>query len=244
MSGGSKFDGDKIRLELLSSTWLEGVGKVLTFGAKKYTKVQGCDCVESVKGLLTLEDCVGITTINILNEQIQNIESASPSMRGIGLRNIASIFRNIMLGELETKLQSVTASQGRKSIEFWIKAVNSALRQSESVSTTTTQAAGLEAASVLRAMLGLDGLKNQNGSTEHLNTCASLKPISGAHNWRKGIEITRLIGAALRHLFAFLRGEDNDPESGLSHIAHCSCCLMFISEIHRTKPELDDRVKE
>ena len=36
----------------------------------------------------------------------------------------------------------------------------------------------------------------------------------GAHNWRGGIGIGRLIGAALRHTFAFMRGEDTDPESG------------------------------
>jgi hypothetical protein len=64
------------------------------------------------------------------------------------------------------------------------------------------------------------------------------------NNWRKGIALTRLVGACLRHVFAFLRGEDNDPESGLGHLYHASCCLQFASEIHRTKPELDDRVKE
>jgi hypothetical protein len=37
----------------------------------------------------------------------------------------------------------------------------------------------------------------------------------GEHNWRKGISQSRLIGAALRHTFAFLRGEDKDAESGL-----------------------------
>lgn len=64
-----------------------------------------------------------------------------------------------------------------------------------------------------------------------------------AHNWRKGIKISRLIGAALRHLYQFNSGEDKDPESGLSHLHHASCCLMFASEIMETKPEFDDRYK-
>lgn len=64
-----------------------------------------------------------------------------------------------------------------------------------------------------------------------------------AHNWRKGIAISRLIGASLRHILAFLRGEDNDPESGLPHLSHASCCLMFASELMVTHPELDDRYK-
>jgi hypothetical protein len=51
-----------------------------------------------------------------------------------------------------------------------------------------------------------------------------------AHNWRKGIVISRLIAAALRHLFALLRGETYDPETGLQHAAHAMCCCMFIIE--------------
>ena len=50
-----------------------------------------------------------------------------------------------------------------------------------------------------------------------------------AHNWRGGLSYTRLLGAALRHTFAILRGEDNDPESGLPHVDHLGCCWMFLS---------------
>lgn len=64
-----------------------------------------------------------------------------------------------------------------------------------------------------------------------------------AHNWRKGIQISRLLGATLRHVVAFLGGEDRDKESGLSHLYHASCCLMFASELHETRPDLDDRYK-
>lgn len=63
------------------------------------------------------------------------------------------------------------------------------------------------------------------------------------HNWRKGISKGRLIAAALRHLFAYLRSEDRDPESGLSHVAHAMCCCMFLLGLEH-KPELDDRYKE
>lgn len=64
-----------------------------------------------------------------------------------------------------------------------------------------------------------------------------------AHNWRKGIERSRLIGAALRHTIAYLGGEDRDPETGLLHLYHASCCLMFAAELHETRPDLDDRYK-
>ena len=60
----------------------------------------------------------------------------------------------------------------------------------------------------------------------------------GAHNWRGGIGIGRLIGAALRHTFAFMRGEDTDPESGLPHLAHAMCSIMFAMWTVRHHPGL------
>lgn len=62
-----------------------------------------------------------------------------------------------------------------------------------------------------------------------------------ADNWRKGLSQRRLIGAAFRHLTAYNGGEDLDPETGVSHLLHASCCLMFAFELKELKPELDDR---
>lgn len=62
-----------------------------------------------------------------------------------------------------------------------------------------------------------------------------------AKNWTKGIEYTRLIGSALRHIFSYMGGEDLDPESGLPHPAHAMCCLMFLLGMTQLHPELDDR---
>lgn len=64
----------------------------------------------------------------------------------------------------------------------------------------------------------------------------------GSHNWRSGIAYSRLIAAALRHLFAFLRGEDFDPESGLHHVAHAMCNCMFLLAFAMRR-DLDDRWK-
>jgi hypothetical protein len=64
-----------------------------------------------------------------------------------------------------------------------------------------------------------------------------------AHNWRGGISQDRLMSALLRHVHAFLDGEDNDPESGLPHLAHAGCCLMFALNMHLTRPDMDDRHK-
>lgn len=65
-----------------------------------------------------------------------------------------------------------------------------------------------------------------------------------AHNWRGGISYSRLLGAMMRHLFAILRGEDVDPESGLPHVDHLGCCWMFLSNMMKTRQDLDDRYKK
>jgi Domain of unknown function (DUF5664) len=64
------------------------------------------------------------------------------------------------------------------------------------------------------------------------------------NNWREGIAVSRLIAATYRHLGAINRGEDLDPESGLPHVYHASCCLMFLSNMIATRPDLDDRWKD
>jgi hypothetical protein len=49
-------------------------------------------------------------------------------------------------------------------------------------------------------------------------------------NWKK-VRHGRLryFGAILRHLYAWKTGETNDPETGLPHLAHAACCLMFLT---------------
>lgn len=50
----------------------------------------------------------------------------------------------------------------------------------------------------------------------------------GAHNWRKGMKWSRLFNSTLRHLFAWWCGEETDPESGESHLAHVVINVMFL----------------
>ena len=48
------------------------------------------------------------------------------------------------------------------------------------------------------------------------------------HNWRGGIEWSRLLASALRHLTAWNAGEDIDPESGFNHLAHAECDIAML----------------
>lgn len=61
-----------------------------------------------------------------------------------------------------------------------------------------------------------------------------------AHNWRGGLSYSRLIAALLRHTFAILRGERIDPESNLPHVDHVGCCWMFLSNMMKTRLDMDD----
>jgi hypothetical protein len=48
-------------------------------------------------------------------------------------------------------------------------------------------------------------------------------------NWMAVPEAkVRYYDAAHRHIEAWWASEDNDPESGKSHLAHAMCCLAFI----------------
>lgn len=61
-------------------------------------------------------------------------------------------------------------------------------------------------------------------------------------NWHKGHSINSLCDSLMRHLVAFMSGEDDDPESGESHVGHILCNAMFINYNLKHKKELDDRI--
>lgn len=63
----------------------------------------------------------------------------------------------------------------------------------------------------------------------------------GDNNWRGGMRWGRPYAAALRHLYDWWRGEDMDPETGLSHLAHAVCNLAFLIEYQRLGVGEDDR---
>lgn len=65
----------------------------------------------------------------------------------------------------------------------------------------------------------------------------------GTYNWCSGTRWGRLYRALLSHAWAWWRGEDLDPESGRSHLAHCICCLLFLMEYQRNKWGEDDRFR-
>ncbi len=61
-------------------------------------------------------------------------------------------------------------------------------------------------------------------------------------NWRKSkVRATVYISAARRHLAQWLDGNNDDSESGVSHLAHARACLGILLDAQATGNLVDDR---
>lgn len=64
----------------------------------------------------------------------------------------------------------------------------------------------------------------------------------GPYNWRsKSVRYMVYANAALRHLLAWIGGEDLDPESGEPHWAHMVACGLIVLDAMSVKNGIDDR---
>ena len=63
----------------------------------------------------------------------------------------------------------------------------------------------------------------------------------GERNWEAGMDWGRPFAALQRHMWAWWGGEDCDPETGRSHLAHASCCLAFLTAYEVRGSGNDDR---
>lgn len=67
----------------------------------------------------------------------------------------------------------------------------------------------------------------------------------GPFNWReKNIEALTYYSAALRHLFAWFDGQDNDPDSGNPHLAHAIASLAILVDVIENFGVIDNRPSE
>ena len=64
------------------------------------------------------------------------------------------------------------------------------------------------------------------------------------NNYRKGLEVSRNLSCALRHIRDYLSGVDVDAESGLSPLAHALCRVAFVLQNIADGVEIDDRYKK
>ncbi len=60
-------------------------------------------------------------------------------------------------------------------------------------------------------------------------------------NWEAGMDWSRVFAALQRHSWAWWSGEDKDPETGKSHLAHLACCVAFLLAYEERGIGNDDR---
>ena len=65
-----------------------------------------------------------------------------------------------------------------------------------------------------------------------------------AWNYREGLEITRTVSAALRHIYQFMDGEDTDTESKSLHLGNAMANLAMAIDTYYNHKELDNRYKK
>lgn len=57
-------------------------------------------------------------------------------------------------------------------------------------------------------------------------------------DWRR-----RYFSAACRHLISWVTGEKLDPETGLHHLAHATCCVLFCLDLDSKSDESLEEMK-
>ena len=84
--------------------------------------------------------------------------------------------------------------------------------------------------------------------TEAINALADILTAGsvkyGEHNWRHGMDWSRVYGAAQRHMLAFWGGDDIDAESGMPHLWHALTNLAFLVSYQAMSVGRDDRWKQ
>lgn len=61
-------------------------------------------------------------------------------------------------------------------------------------------------------------------------------------NWRSlRVHASIYVSASLRHIAQWFDGQDDDPESGVSHLAHARACLGILLDAIATGNVVDDR---
>ena len=267
---GDRFNSGKpeISMVLEARHAMEGAARVLEFGKRKYTKRKPLEeWIKDVPNVTLdkyrLEDFVKTAMTKFSNEKILSTKNAKDKIVVNGLKETKITYGNTKNNTVNSpmsvseclKQNSSDVSKDTDSPWSYIErfarqGVWSPDQQYVYTLTIATYPGISEEFFVVSAIKDLDCL------TTILNVLKERQLISvntrlfddgqvviaeGRGNWRKGLSHTQTSDCLLRHLTKWLAGEDNDDETGLPHLDHVLVNALFLSELSRTHPELDDR---
>lgn len=266
---GDRFNTGKLKWSLVDFDSFEDMVRVLEFGAKKYSTIFAPELekvlekwnVKFVREIVPLElgdyvtvamkqNCLILirnvrrTKVNINLSIEDQIEKSFWNTIEIDKENVVQIQTIKEKKEIGATLESTVFRQ-MNSIKENKELVNFVKNQKPLCTLTTTMK--LEDLEVFFAVSAITGL---DSSMMMLNCLEKLFNISlptenyiktGNNNWKGGLKVTEVIESMQRHINALMRGENNDPESGLPHIGHIQCNAMFLGYMLKYKKDMDDR---
>ena len=255
---GIKYDDGKNRLELIPPEAIWGLGEVLTFGAKKYSKSSLGKLWELVAAerisLYIAGVCAGHVTKNNSGKIILSMPSGKDKMPEIGPQETVAEFwswpelekrllgSEIGIKELNSSHISGNSDSPKNLItSSWAEVVKFVGQNSTYTLITTIQQGGSEVFYAVSTTTVSGSLVTMLKALRPLLPISSLNPETGDRNWEKGMKWSRLFGASLRHLWKWWWYKAPDEETGYSHLKHALCCIAFLVAYEERKVGEDDR---
>mgnify|MGYP000957934659 CR=1 FL=1 len=258
---GRKDDAGKLPYHLLAPEFLEATAAVLDFGAKKYTvevknEWDAILSAQSVTGVLvhTQKGSVVSVTKNTSDSPIQSLQSASVKIVETGKpeilkkseswRNVEKLIQRLVqeTNEQNTSQSLLTTVLQKQNItNVALPDALYAAEQSTCTLTIVTKLGNLEVSFAPDAITDLGFWTTVwKGLNARFNISRPQNK-TGERNWELGMSWSRPFAALMRHMWAWWRGEAADPETGMSHLHHACCCLMFLVAFESRHAGQDDR---
>lgn len=240
-----KYDSEKVRLDLWPIRPYYDIAKVLTYGANKYSTNQVLSIIGAMQKL----------------EDIFNAHPGEKITKVITRRQGGCALKSIIE---EALVDKEPENSSREEINFFYEGEQKALanfyQEKKLYNDTMYSIVQFTLQNSIYVFVSksdyevfssiFEKLRERHPSVfQHvaLSTQDGVKIIwteKGDHNWRQNMSWSRLYAATLRHLTQWWLGQDLDSESGLPHLAHAACNLLFLIEYQYTNTKLDDRYKQ
>ena len=195
--------------------------------------------VQQMLGLTPTKSMLEKNQVNGINDQTSENEIYSLTEKELSF--LLDLLLTTKLGYSKNKIMDVLFAEGQPDAKVF------------STSTTTTKQESFAESSATDAIKDLACSETiSNLFKKHSPTCGVQSLIIregeveqyGAFNWRRtGVCASTYVNAIMRHLNAWRDGEDLDPESGFSHLAHIACSCNILMDAAKVGKLQDDRNK-